>query len=121
MTDAYCYDCEYFTPYDQVCNYNLVTGYSRRCPAGEGCTKKKPTKKRKVKDFEYHRNLGKYHSVRLAEQQGIIKEYRKRHKLSLRAFAELVGRGRQTVCDWERGWYHCPPEILEKVKNDEQF
>ena len=121
MTDEYCTNCVYYTLYDQVCNYNVQTGYSRRCPSGTGCTKKVPVRCKRVKDAQYHRELGEYHAVTLRAKQNIIREYRQRHGLSMEAFGKLVGRKKQTVCNWERGWYHCPPEILEKVRNDEQF
>ena len=121
MTDEYCHDCKYYTPYDRLCNYNLVTGYSRRRPCGTGCDKKQPVRATKVKDAKYHRELGEYHAKTLRAEQSIIREYRILHGLSMEEFGKLVGRSKQTVCNWERGWHHCPPEILEKVRNDEQF
>jgi DNA-binding transcriptional regulator YiaG len=121
MIDEYCYDCKFYTPYDRLCNYDLVTGYSRRCPLGTGCDKKAPLRKRIHKNAEYHKNLGEYHARELFAEQNIIKDYRKRHGLSMEDFAKLVGRSKQAVCDWERGWYRCPHDILEKVRNDEQF
>lgn len=121
MTDEYCTDCRYYTPYDQVCNYMLETGYSRKCPSGRACTKKVPKREKNARDAAYYRALGEYHSKKLREEQNIIREYRKRHGLSMEAFGKLVGRKKQTICNWERGWYHCPPEILEKVRNDDQF
>lgn len=116
MTDEYCFDCRYYTSSDKLCNYNYSTGLSRKCPSGSQCTKKV-----KKKDAKYNRELGEYHAKKLREVQSIIRDYRIRHNLSMEEFGKLVNRKKQTVCNWEQGWYHCPAEILEKVKNDEQF
>ena len=54
VDNRYCRDCVYFIGWfdtTRCCNYLLVTGESRKCPPGSGCTKKiKRKRKRKTNE-----------------------------------------------------------------------
>lgn len=58
LCDLYCEGCEFLAKSSDIyCDYMSVTGHSRGCPAGEGCT-------RRVRPPKYRKDLRLRHRVR---------------------------------------------------------
>lgn len=131
VCDKTCRGCAYgsvTSMWGISCNYILVTGHPRGCPAGAGCTRRltgdrlltvdqlimmplravKPTEKRREKKQETpeersarrHRYMEHVREQLAGRQREVIVKYRDEHRLTTREMAQMIGVNVKTLDSW---------------------
>ena len=126
VCDKTCRGCAYsgVTSTCLSCNYILVTGHPRGCPAGEGCKRRTPghklltidqlilmpvkaakprTRKTETPDEKSARRRRYVERARErlgGMQREVIVRYREEHRMTTRQMAEMIGVNVKTLDSW---------------------
>ena len=141
ICDATCKPCIYssvMSTWGVSCNYILVTGNRRGCPAGKGCerrivgkkqysidglifrgTKKEPPKKKKNSREQKRLYRERTQALYKGRQHDAIKEFCERTGWSYTQIAKALGVSQTTVAYWAKEYSPANWKLLAKLGIEE--